>query len=228
MSRLIHYPDRAALMTGLAATVAAELGAGLETGRAVTLAVPGGTTPAPFFKILRRAGIDWSRVRVMLTDERFVPEDSGRSNTRLVRQTLLQDRAQAATLIPMYRAAETPEDVLDLLTTEVSAALPLDVCVLGMGADMHTASLFPGADLLDQALGRDAPPLLPMRAKGAPEPRMTLTAPVLQAAGHTHLLITGADKKAAYELALQDGPTAQAPVRVVLRASPPALVHYAD
>lgn len=225
MSTLTEYKTRDALFAGLAATVARELSAALNAKGRATLAVPGGTTPAPFFEHLRQSPLDWAQITVMLTDERFVPETSDRSNTRLLRETLLQDHASAAQFVPMYAPADQPEDVLLALQAGVDAALPLDVCVLGMGADMHTASIFPEADLLSQALAGDAPVLLPMRAPNAPEPRMTLTAPVLQGAAHLHLLIAGQGKKDALHAAQQDGPTMDAPVRAIL---PQAHIHYAD
>ncbi len=225
---ILHYDDREALALDLAEIVAGELSAAIaEKGRA-TLAVPGGTTPGPFLAGLSLERIAWDKVSVMLTDERFVPESSDRSNTRLLRETLLQNEAAAAHLVPFYAPADAPEDVLDQLTGAVEAALPLDVCVLGMGADMHTASLFPGADRLDEALSEDAPLLLPMRAPGAPEPRLTLSAPVLRAAGALHLLITGAEKQLALERALGSGPAAEAPVRAILNGPTPVTVHYAD
>ena len=219
------YADRPALMLGLATIVAKQLGDALSSQDAVTLAVPGGTTPAPFLEALSAADLDWARVRVMLTDERFVPESSDRSNTRLLRGTLLQGAASAATMIPFYREADAPEDVLDVLSASIIDALPLDVCVLGMGADMHTASIFPGADRLDEALSPDAPPLLPMRAPGAPEPRLTLTAPVLAAAKHLHVLVQGQDKAEAYAQAQDTSDSAEAPIRVALDAG--ATVHWA-
>lgn len=228
MSRLQEYASRDALFSGLADVVADQLAQALaDKGKAV-LAVPGGTTPAPFFAKLRRKALAWHNISVMLTDERFVPEDSPRSNTRLLRENLLQDNAAAATLIPLYRKAAQAEDVLAELTKGIEAALPLDVCVLGMGADMHTASLFPGADRLEESLSGTAPPLLPMRAPGAPEPRLTLTAPPLHHAAQVHILITGADKKAALEAAAKSGPVAQAPIRTVLNRKGPVTVHYAE
>lgn len=222
---MIRYDDRAALMTSLAEVVAGELHTALDQQAHATLAVPGGTTPGPFLTALSDADLDWSRVRVMLTDERFVPESSDRSNTRLLRGTLLQNRAAAAALVPFYREADAPEDVLDALGQSIGAALPLDVCVLGMGADMHTASIFPGADRLAEALSPDAPSLLPMRAPGAPEPRLTLTAPVLAAARHIHVLIQGQDKADALVQAQAEDDRAVAPIRVALDAG--ATVHWA-
>ncbi|PCJ74597.1 MAG: 6-phosphogluconolactonase [Rhodobacteraceae bacterium] len=225
----LQYPDRETLMENIAEDVADQLSAAIDARGAATLAVPGGTTPAPFLELLSKADLDWSKVRVMLTDERFVPETSTRSNTRLLRETLLQNNAAAAQLVPFYKAADTPEEVLEDLIGAISAALPLDVCVLGMGADMHTASLFPEADRLAEGLDLDGTAvLLPMRAPGAAEPRLTLTAPVLRAARSIHILITGESKKTAFEAALIDGPAIEAPIRVILDAPTQVDVHYAD
>lgn len=225
---ILHYATREELAADLAEIVARELVEALADKRRVTLAVPGGTTPGPFLRNLSRADLPWERVRVMLTDERFVPETSDRSNSRLIRETLLQGPAAAASFIPFHADAEAPEDALATLAEGVAAALPLDVCILGMGEDMHTASLFPGADRLDEALATVAPVLLPMRAPGAPEARMTLSAPVLRAAGTLHLLITGEGKKMALERAMHPGPATEAPVRAILEGPVPVTVHYAD
>ncbi len=227
-ARIETYPSRSALMEVLSATVADELRAALSARGQATLAVPGGTTPGPFLTALSGAELDWADVSVMLTDERFVPESSERSNTRLLKSTLLQGRAAVARLLPFHLAAERPEDVLDELAGPVAGALPISTCVLGMGEDMHTASLFPGADRLAEALAPDAPILVPMRAPGAPEPRITLSAPVLRAAGSLHLLITGHAKLAALNAALEDGPVEDAPVRAILTAPGSVTVHFAE
>jgi len=229
MPDILQYPDRDTLMENIAEDVATQLSDALDARGVATLAVPGGTTPAPFLEHLSKADLDWSNVRVMLTDERFVPETSDRSNTRLLRGTLLQNNAASAQLVPFYREAETPEEVLESLTEAITAALPLDVCVLGMGADMHTASLFPEADRLEEGLDLNGTAvLLPMRAPGAPEPRLTLTASVLRSARNIHILITGPEKKAALEVALTEGPASDAPIRVVLDALTQVDIHYAD
>jgi 6-phosphogluconolactonase len=221
--RLETYSSRAALMQGLAQTMAGELAAALTHGPA-TLSVPGGTTPGPVFDALAQTDLDWSRVAVMLNDERWVPEDSPRSNTRLLRERLLVGHAARATLVPLYAPYPTPEDGLADLAAGIEPHLPIDVLLLGMGNDMHTASLFPGADKLAQALSPDAPALMALRAEAAGEPRITLTARVLQAARHIHILITGDEKRAALERALQLPPLL-APIGVVLDR---ATVHWAE
>lgn len=218
------YADREMLMLGLANVIASQLADFLRRDGKATLSVPGGTTPGPIFDTLSGVDIDWANVAVVLNDERWVPESSDRSNTRLVRQRLIRGKAAEARLIPLYTPAETPEQVLGALEDGLRPYLPISVLLLGMGSDMHTASLFPGADRLDEALSPRAPLILPMRADAAGEPRVTLTAPVLKAAFHTHILITGAEKRAALERAQTLAPQ-QAPVRAVLDS---ATVHWAE
>jgi 6-phosphogluconolactonase len=216
------YPDRDTLMRDLAELVADQLRAAIASKGKATLAVPGGTTPAPFLTALSAADLTWSDVRVMPTDERKVSELSSRSNARLIRETLLQGPAAAAHFVDLY------EPVLGAMRSRVAAALPIDVLVLGMGADMHTASLFPGAPELAAALAADAPDLVEIRPADQPEARLTLSARVLRAAEVIHILITGPDKLAALEQAVEEGPVEAAPVRAVLTAPCPVTVHFAD
>ena len=222
--KLETYPDRELLMLGLADIIAGQLGDFLRRDGRATLSVPGGTTPGPIFDTLSGVDLDWANVAVVLNDERWVPESFDRSNTRLLRQRLIRGRAAQARLIPLYAPADAPEEMLAALEDGLRPHLPISVLLLGMGTDMHTASLFPGADRLEDALSPQAPLLLPMRAEAAGEPRVSLTAPVLKAAFHTHVLITGAEKRAALEKAMTLSPH-EAPIRAVLDT---ATVHWAD
>lgn len=221
---LVEYPDREMLMINLADRLASELKSAVMTHERATFSVPGGTTPGPVFDLLSAVDLDWDRIAVVLNDERWVPESSPRSNTRLLRERLLVGKAAAAHLVPLRADTPEPEAALDALAEALKPHLPISVLLLGMGADMHTASLFPGADRLAEALDPQAPPLMAMRAPGAGEPRITLTAPVLQGAFSTHLLICGAEKRAALERARQLPPE-EAPVRAVLSN---ATVHWAE
>ncbi|MEH6834569.1 MULTISPECIES: 6-phosphogluconolactonase [Falsihalocynthiibacter] len=223
--KFVEYSSREALMSGLASRIAQELTAEIaETGSAA-LAVPGGSTPGPIFDALSQVDLPWEDVSVLLGDERWVPETSERSNTALLRRRLLQNKAARATLLPLYAPADRPEDRLNELSQAIENVLPLSVCVMGMGADMHTASIFPEADLLAEAFAPDAPVLLPMRAPGAPEPRITLTARVLAGSKHRHILITGAEKRAALERAILINDPMKAPICAVLSG---ATIHWAD
>ena len=216
------YPDRGTLMRSLAELVADQIRAAHATKEVATLAVPGGTTPGPFLSALSEADLPWAEVRVLPTDERRVSELSERSNHRLIAEMLMQNAAAAAQLVSLQ------EPVIGSLEKRVEAVLPLDVLVLGMGADMHTASLFPDAPELAAALAPDAPAILEITPPSQPEARLTLTARVLRAAGVIHILITGPDKLAALHTALADGPVEQAPVRAILTAPAPVTVHYAE
>lgn len=217
-----EYPDRDTLMRSLAELVADQLRAAHATKETATLAVPGGTTPGPFLSALSEADLPWSDVRVLPTDERRVSEFSERSNHRLIAETLIRNAAASAELVSLH------EPLIGSLEKRVLAVLPIDVLVLGMGADMHTASLFPGAPELAAALAPDAPAVLEIHPPSQPEARLTLTAPVLRGAEVVHVLITGPDKLAALHTALADGPAEEAPVRAVLSSPAPVTVHYAE
>lgn len=219
-----EYPDRELMMIDLAGVVASELEDALHHQERATLVVPGGTTPGPMFDDLCAVHMDWDRVDVMLSDERWLPEDHERSNTRLLKERLLIDQASAARYLPLFAKADVPEDVLAELESVILPALPISVLVLGMGADMHTASIFPGADNLEKALDAHASVLVPMRAPGAPEPRITLSARVLDQALSKHIVITGAEKREALEKA-QKLPASEAPIRAVLSG---ATIHWAE
>ena len=219
---LITYPDREALMIDLANLLAEELSAALMSKGTASMAVPGGSTPGPVFDALCAADLDWSAVTIMPSDERCVPESHARSNARLLRERLLVNRAAAAQFLSFSIDAETG---LEPLRGAVAPHLPLDLLVLGMGADMHTASLFPGAPELNAALAADAPDVVTMTPGDGLEPRVTLSGPVLSAAVSTHILITGAEKRTALEKAAALSDTRLAPIRTVLQQ---ATVHWAE
>jgi 6-phosphogluconolactonase len=147
----------------------------------------------------------------------------------LLRRHLLTGTVAKARFIPYFRENTTPEALPDVLDPELRPYLPLDFCVLGMGTDMHTASIFPGADRLAEALSPDCPHIvLPMRAPGAPEPRLTLTLPVLRNATEIHLLITGPEKLATLNEARTIGDWQKAPVQAVLQRENNVHVHHAN
>ena len=216
MTGIVEAADRGALARLLAGEVAAVLEQAIRDTDRAALAVPGGTTPTAFLSALGGHVLDWGAVAVTLTDERCVPADHPRSNRCLLDETLFAGPARAARFVALDDAQA------------LSALLPLDACVLGMGEDLHTASLFPGADRLDEALSPDcAAPALRLRAPGAPEERITLTAPVLTGAGRCFVLIHGAEKRAALDRVRAAAGPADAPVRLVLDGPRPATIYWA-
>jgi len=216
--QLHPFPDGDTLAQALAQAVADDLRAALALRGQASVALSGGTTPRRFLQVLSRQPLDWANVTVTLVDERWVDEGHERSNARLVKAHLLQDAAADARFVPLYHPVATPDDAL----AEVAATVPpmLDVAVLGMGGDGHTASFFPGGDRLADAMDPDTPArVLPMQAPGAGEPRITLTLPVLRDAGRLYLHIEGGEKRQVLQQALSgQGAGAGYPMRTVLQA----------
>jgi len=144
-----------------------------------------------------------------------VPESSERSNARLVRKHLLQNKAAAARFVPLV---DNPD------AENIPA---FDVAVLGMGNDGHTASFFPGGDTLAEAIDAETRKrLIAITAPGAGEPRLTFTLPVLAQAGRLALHIEGAEKKQVLKQALAEGPQEDMPVRAVLRGPAPVTLYW--
>lgn len=197
MPQRFDYPTREGLAAALAERVAGVLGKAVSERGHGLLAVSGGTTPALFFQHLSRAPIAWQRVTVTLVDERFVPEDSPRSNARLAKTNLLIDHAAAARFLPLYEPTGSVEAAAEAADAAIRALpRPFDVVVLGMGGDGHTASYFPDAATLPDLLDPKASALVaPVHAPSGGEPRITLTLPPIAAARLVALHIEGEAKR---------------------------------
>ena len=214
------FAGRQELAAALAGHVAGRLTNAIAERGTGLFAVSGGTTPAKFFAALSVIPIAWDKVIVTLVDERFVPASSPRSNAGLVAANLLQNAAKAARFVPLYHEGVGIEDAAASDNSALqSLPWPLDVVVLGMGGDGHTASFFPDADnlptLLDPASRRI---VLPVHAPSGGEPRLTLSMARIIAAGFIALHIEGEEKRTAFEAAM--GPGKHKPIRAVIDASP--------
>ena len=214
-----EFSDGAALAEAFAKWTAQLLREAVDLRGEAAIAVSGGTTPKLYFAALSRQEIDWSRITVTLADERRVADDNPRSNARLARDLLLQNRAAEARFAPLADSRLSPERELAAAQARIAdLPLPLDLVVLGMGEDGHTASWFPHGDLLVTAMNPGGRALvLPMSAPAAPEPRLTLTARVILRARALALQIEGEAKRAVLAKALGAGPAAEMPIRTVLR-----------
>ena len=191
------FTDSKAQAVALAERIAERLRHALAERGHAALAVSGGSTPKDFFARLSQEALDWQHVQVTLVDERWVPDSDERSNARLVKSLLLQHQAAAATFVPLYTGAATPEEGLAVAAARIDALpSPFDAVVLGMGDDGHTASFFPGGDHLAAALDLEGHArVLPMHAPDAGEPRITLSLSTLLDTRALYLLVTGEHKR---------------------------------
>lgn len=223
----VHRVNASELNVRLAQDIAQRLTSAIQARGVAVLSVSGGKSPVALFEALRVIDIDWSCVRVTLVDERCVPSSHPDSNALLVKTHLLQDLAAKAQLIGMVPSAseplDTPEALADAARTALTAAGTADVLVLGMGTDGHTASLFPDApnlaDALDVhntqscvAIELTNPPA------NAPYARITQTLAQILSARHIVLPLSGADKLHTLQHAWPHA-TPQLPISFVLQQS---------
>ena len=188
------FADEAALAAAAAAATVAALETGLAARGHASLIATGGRSPAPVYDRLSGADLDWGRVTVSLSDDRFVPTTSPDSNERLVRERLLRDRAAAATFLPLYSNAPTPEACAEIAEPPLRALGAFDMLLLGMGEDGHVASLIPGSPVMEAGLdprGERYVIGVPAGVGAPPVARISLTLPALLAARATLVLIRG-------------------------------------
>ncbi|CAN5399310.1 6-phosphogluconolactonase [soil metagenome] len=206
MTLLTEHPcaDTAAMNASMADAIEHRLAAAIASRGEALLAVSGGKSPIGWFERLSSADLDWSKVSVLLVDERWVDESSDDSNAALVRRHLLRNAAKAARLVPLFNGGLSPFSAradLERLLGELD--WPLDVAVLGMGADGHTASWFPDApeyvDAVDENSSRR---VAAIKTASSPYPRITLTrAALLNQCNWVAVEWSGAAKAPTYDRA---------------------------
>jgi len=227
---LKRFEDRERLERDLCERICNRLRASIESRGEAALVVSGGRTPAGLFRRLSEQPLEWSKVLVTLADERWVDNQHDDSNERSVRTHLLQNLAAEARFLPLVNSEATPHEgqaetelLLDLLPETV------DVVILGMGEDGHTASFFPDAPELAQAL--DPQPACDCAAVTppvAPWKRITLTLPRLLAAHQIIVHLCGDAKLPVLQQALAEGAVEAMPIRSVLRQkATPVTIYWA-
>jgi 6-phosphogluconolactonase len=229
-ARLRRFADGAALTEALAADIVAALQAAVRAGRRASFVVSGGHSPTALFERLSSEQLDWDRIGITLTDERWIDAASSDSNEHLVRSHLLRNAAAKAQFIGLKSAAAEPGAAAAASWAGLAPlARPFDYVLLGMGDDGHTASLFPDSPGLGVALDVQQPPgCVGMLAPQPPRARISLNLSALLNARRIGLLILGPGKWATYERACGAGAVEAMPVRALLRQQQvPVAVYWA-
>jgi len=173
----------------------------LANRTAASIVVSGGTSPKECMAALSKTPLDWPRVQVALSDERWVPPDHEDSNEKLVRETLLVNQAASATLLPVYDGDVSPEERCDALQ-EPLPVLPFACSLIGVGTDGHFASLFPDAEQLALGLDVDSGRLyIPVSTAASPHRRVSMTLAGISRSDEIALLFFGDEKRDVYERA---------------------------
>jgi 6-phosphogluconolactonase len=218
-TQLRRFADSTALTEALAADIVASLQDGLLAGRSASLVVSGGRSPVALFERLSSIELDWRRVWITLTDERWIESTSSDSNEHLVREHLLRNAAASANFVGMKNGAADPGGGAAASWPAIARLpRPFDYVLLGMGDDGHIASLFPHSPGLEPALDPLKPPgCIGMISPLPPPARLSLNLSALLDSRRIALLILGSSKWSTYQRAQLPGPVAEMPVRALLR-----------
>ncbi len=231
MSWTLHtFEDNQTLVPQLAASIAETLAEAIRLRGRASLAVSGGGTPRTLFDALSVIDLSWSNVVITLVDERWVDDNDPASNALLVRRHLLRSHAAGAQFLGLKNADRDPALAVAAVDKQLrEQLLPLDIAVLGMGEDGHTASFFKDAEGLEVALASDTlTACCAMRPPRVPHARMTLTLNTLLASRRLLLHMVGVSKLAVLQEAMQPGPINLLPVRAVLhQRQRPLEIYYA-
>lgn len=205
--------------------IQAKLEAAIKERGAASLLVSGGSSPKPVYEALSQMDMEWDKVTVSLVDERWIQEGEAGSNADFIKGTLLQNKAVSATFVSLVNDAPTAKQGMADIQGRFNSAFPkpIDVCVMGMGTDGHTASWFPHSPTLPEALNIDSEAgLVWQDASGQAggsgfSDRITVNLPLVMSAKDVCLLIPGPAKTAVWK-ASADKDISSAPV-TTLRAA---------
>ncbi|WNC70470.1 6-phosphogluconolactonase [Thalassotalea psychrophila] len=212
------FKSRSQLDRKFAQRIAKQLTTAISDKGYASIAFSGGSTPKGLFNELSNKNIDWSNVTITLVDDRWVDTASKDSNDRLLRENLLQNYAAKATFFSLKQAENLSEQYLANITEQASRFTPLDVVILGMGEDGHTASIFPCSAQVHQGLDELADPaLIKVVPTTAPYERVTFNYAAIIQASHLYLHVVGQSKQDVISQALADDDATAMPIRAFLQ-----------
>lgn len=194
-----------------------KLSAAIAKNGNASMVVSGGRSPIALFNALSHAELDWSKVVISLVDDRWVNSTHENSNELLVNTHLLINNANVATFIGLVGNQDSAFDGVDDAVAKFSSVKQIDIMILGMGEDGHTASIFPCCKQLDDAMSADNNNrLIATKPETAPFERISLTLNEILAAKHVYLPLSGEGKVSVFETAKQLTDYKKMPIAAVI------------
>ncbi len=199
-----RFDSQEALIAKLSAQIANEINTTIEQKGEVSIAVSGGSTPEPLFQELSKLDLPWEKVTITQCDERMVEHDSNDSNVKLIQENLLQNYAKKAKFFPLYNQSKNIDAAINYANELIGSLTPIDIVILGMGEDGHTASLFPNNEKLPLAYDLNNPqPCIHIIPNTAAYDRISLTLPSIINSSKIYLHFEGDKKLEIFNKAMQ-------------------------
>lgn len=224
--KIQKYADREKLFAAVAMRCQRQLQLALEKYDEASFIIPGGTTPGPAFAQLAKSSLDWEKISIAQSDERWLPSDHPQSNQGLTARTLLIDNAKQANYVAMKNSHDKAVDGEEQCNSDyLRLAYPFSLTMLGMGLDGHIASLFPNSKPISEALDlQNTNPCIAIDGSGCPvagdyPERMSLTLSAILNSKLIILLLTGEEKLEVIDLAVKENQPEKYPVSALLNQS---------
>ncbi len=202
--KIKYYDNNSLLIQELGARIITSLKEGIKDNGSASLVVSGGSTPKTLFALLSNQDIAWDKVNITLADERCLPQEDEASNARLIRENLLQNKARNANFITLFENDQSANEAALSASNKLANIKTYDAMILGMGQDGHTASLFPEATNLAEALAENANNCMAIEPLTNPITRITQTKQKILKSKLIAFHLVGKDKNDILNLVLKD------------------------
>ena len=220
---IFTFEDRGELGVAVADAMTDYAAGALARKGSANLLLSGGSTPIQAYREFSQKNLDWKNVHMGLVDERWIPPEHKDSNEGMIRREMTS--LACKNLISMWEDTESPFNAVEVIANRYSHLLDIDVLVLGMGLDGHTASWFPNSKGVDKAMDvKNKFPIAGIDASnssvaGNSPLRITLTLSALKKAKQVILMIFGQEKWGIFQSALNgDQETLDLPITLAIRA----------
>lgn len=219
----IERPSLSPLLIALGESWLSKTQEALSSSNQVAWLLSGGSTPQPFYDWLSNQDLPWNRIHIFLVDDRCVPSTDGLSNERMIRHAFHRCWLEGASLHGMLPHLENPDLNLAEVKKEFGGLRLMPyLCLLGMGLDGHTASLFPNDPGSELGLTMESPDVVYTQAPSHPVQRISVSLPIVQKANHVCVLFSGEDKKQVWDNAKEN----QTPISIVQETCPNLEVYF--